>query len=275
MPWERNLKSLAFPFYTYTRKALPTLLEQMYINPHLFSTANRFMQYRDGSAADNFNFLNISNWMRDMGFANLTDEEEPLMLTGDILPTNALDILSSNSIPEASQDLLQNLSPMMLAPIELGMGREAFNNQPIEDGTLNYLEGKIPLVGDIQDFGQRFNDPWKWMSERFMGAGIPIRRLTSGQQNQQMETNFDQLVESPLKNFNYSQDRFTINMTSQGTFSVYDKVDDRRLAEFATPEQAIQWAKNNLPMYQAPQQNAFQPPTQDFMNQTYRALTGG
>ena len=37
MPWEQGMKSLAFPFYTYMRKAAPTLIEQLYTNPRYFA----------------------------------------------------------------------------------------------------------------------------------------------------------------------------------------------------------------------------------------------
>ena len=275
MPWERNLKSLAFPFYTYARKSIPTLLEQMLINPHYFSTLSRFYQYNDGSAADKFNFLNISNWMRDLGFANLTDEEQPLMLTGDIFPTSQLDMLSSHSVGEASQDFIQNLSPLFRAPIELGMGRESFSNQPINDNAFQYMMEQLPVWQDVQSFPERFSDPLQWVNQRFMGAGIPVRRLTTGMQEQQMEQNYDDLIEGPTRDYNYSQDRFSIHMNEQGVFTVYDKGSGTTLPmSFNTPNEAINWARQNLPNVQTPQQNPFRPPTYQDMLARLQSMQG-
>lgn len=302
MPWERQLKSLAFPFYTYTRKAIPALLEQMYINPHLFSTLNRYQQYNDGSDADRFNSLYISNWMRDMGFSTLTDEKEPLMLTGDIFPTNTLEMFNQGASGGDAmdmaggffRDILKQVSPLGLIPTELATGKTAFDNAPINEGLFDYLMGKIPLVGDLVQEGgngeiggqvrERVRnilpggegdfDVWRdLISPRFLGAGIPIRRDTQGQQQQQMEYLFDQLIEDPTKAFNYSQDRFSVNMNGEGNFAVYDKVAGDQIGPvFTTAMDAISFAKK-LPTFTAPQQNMFEPPNQQFINQTYQALT--
>jgi hypothetical protein len=280
MPWERNLKALAFPFYTYMRKAMPTLLEQMYINPHYFATLSRYMQYNDGSAADAFNSMNIPDWIRDMGFAQLTDEENPLMITGDILPTNAMDVLSSGSLKEASGDFISNLNPVAQVPFELAYGRTMYDMQPIQGSTMNYLTSKLPLVGDFQ--GQVANMPgipgesdqntfWDnitgngdWtglLRNRLTGLGIPVRRVSQGQQEQQANTNFDRLVENPLQAYNYSQGRFSINMNGEGVFQITDKFENNRVVgKYMTPDEALS-AASQLPNYPQSNASSLRPPT--------------
>ena len=78
----------------------------MFINPHYFQMTNRWMMDNDGSAADAFNYMNMPQFWRDFGYGMITDEAEPLAMTGEILPTNVLDILSSNSLGEAARDLV-------------------------------------------------------------------------------------------------------------------------------------------------------------------------
>ena len=117
--FEKQLKTYAFPFYTYMRKAVPTLMEQMFMNPHYMSTANRFMEYNDGTDADLFNSMNIPQYIKDMGFGVFGDEEEPFALTADVLPFGALEVLTKMGDPqEFSRELVSNLNPFARAPIE-------------------------------------------------------------------------------------------------------------------------------------------------------------
>ena len=283
MPWERQLKSLAFPFYTYTRKAIPALIEQMFINPHYFQMANRFMMNNDGSSADAFNYMNMPQWIRDLGFGVVTDEANPLVMTGEILPTNVLDVLSSNSLKEAGMDLLSTMNPVMQAPIEQAMGRTLFNDQPIEGGIFDYAMSKIPFAGDIQS---RFSNVpgmpgtsdnpvtgggWSWdkfISDRLLGLGIPLRRVTEGQQEQQMEANWDDLVEGPMQEYNYGQDNFSISKTGDGVFQVIVKGGEPIGPRFATPQEAIEWATTKLPMVKHANIPSLHAPT----NQDFAAL---
>ena len=86
MPFEKKMKTLAFPFYTYMRKAVPTLLMQMYTNPHYFGMVDRFRRDTSGTAAEAFNSMNIPQWIKDIGFMVLDDAASPLVMTQDALP---------------------------------------------------------------------------------------------------------------------------------------------------------------------------------------------
>lgn len=278
MPWERSLKALAFPFYTYSRKAIPTLVEQMFLNPHYFQMVNRWQMSNDGSAADAFNYMNMPQWIRDFGYGTVTDEANPLVMTGEAFPTNVLDVLSSNTASEAGLDVISQLNPFFQIPLEQAMGRTAFDNRPIEGGMFDYLSSKVPFVGDIQS---RFSNVpgvpgtsenpvtgggWSWekfLNDRLLGLGIPLRRVSEGQQEQQMEANYDQLIEGPTSDYTYSQDRFSINMNNDGVFEIHDKFTGESIGpRFATPQEAIQFAETRLPNYQAPDQSFVnRPPT--------------
>jgi hypothetical protein len=288
LPWERQLKATVFPFYTYTRKAIPALMEQMFINPHYFQMANRFMMNNDGSAADAFNYMNMPQWIRDFGFGTLTDETNPLAITGEILPTNVLDIISSNSLKEAAGDLLSTANPFIQAPIEQAMGRTLFDGRPIEGGAFDYAMSKIPFIGDMQErfsnlpgvpgesanpyFGGEGGFDWtKLLSDRALGLGMGIHRVSEGQQEQQMETNFDKFIEQPLIDYNRSQDRYTINMDENGQFIVRDKINDQDLQGFPTPQQAIEYAAS-LPTVNFPRVPSLHQPTGDDLARMTEAL---
>ena len=267
LPWERQLKATVFPFYTYTRKAIPTLMEQMFINPHYFQMVNRFQMSNDGSAADAFNYMNVPQFWRDFGYSMATDENEPLGLTGEIFPTAALDIISSNSLNEVAGDVISMANPFVQAPYELRSGKRAFDDREIEGGIFDYAMSKVPLIGDLQE---RFSnlpgvpgespypvtggEGWSWdkfISDRMLGGGVPLRRATEPQQAQQMEANFDIAVDRPLEEYNYSQDRFTIQLQQEtGGFVIRDKYTGELVpgsSVFPTPQEAIAWAISRLP----------------------------
>ncbi|MBA2350093.1 MAG: hypothetical protein H0V81_17600 [Solirubrobacterales bacterium] len=248
MPWEKHLKALAFPFYTYIRKAVPVLLEQALTNPHYFSTVGRFMEYNDGSSADNFNSMNTPDWIKDIGHGMITDEEEPWAVTADILPFGALDILSSGSAREFGGNLLGNLNPIAQAPIELATGRTLFDNKPIQGGGWDYLMENLPLIGDVNTEILNPNPNQSFMenrlNERLTGLGLPIRPVSTRQQSQQQNTNRDELIDDPIKQFNYSQDRYSISVTDDYTYRIRDQATDQVVAEYTSLEAALQAAQS-------------------------------
>ncbi len=279
MPFEKKIKTAAFPFYTYLRKALPVLLQQMYLNPHYFSTANRFMEYNDGSAADNFNSTRIPQWIRDIGFGMLTDEEEPWAVTADLLPFGALDILGSRSAGEFSQNVLSNLNPLLQAPIELFSKKELFSGRPIDRdlSTFEYLLQNIPMLQDIQEelgvpvpgLPGRVGDPvWEQLTStdalhnRLAGLGLPIRHISDQQQQQQQNANYDDLIENPIQEFNYSQDRYRITVTDDFQYRVTDQITGVVQGVVPTPQAAIEFAKSlGGADYNQPYTSPYRPPS--------------
>lgn len=266
MPFEKAGKTLLFPFYTYLRKAIPVLLEQMYLNPKYFSVLNRFMEYNDGSDADGFNEMNIPQWIRDIGFGVLSDEEEPWAVTSDLLPFGALDILASNSPEEFSANLLGNLNPIAQAPIELATGQELFNGRPTPDNFWEYLLNQMPMLGEIQQEVLNPEYRGRWWENRLTGLGLPIRRITTGQQEQQQQENRDRLIDDPIRDFNYSQDAYSISTgtgeNGQLEYRLTDKITGRRIAASASLEQLLTYV-DQLPGrdYQAPEVSPLHAPT--------------
>ena len=244
MPWEQGMKSLAFPFYTYMRKAAPTLIEQLYTNPRYFAKADRFMTYNDGSGADDFNSMNIPKWIRNMGYA-VGDGKEPWSITGDILPTGALDIMSSGGTAKGlAENVLSNLNPLALIPAELAAGRTFHDDKRI-NSTYDYLMDKVPLVGDVaKEFRPDDRPEWQQLlNDSLLGAGLPIRRITTQQQQQQQQVNRDEAIDNPLKDFNYGQDAYFISTTENFTYRVTNKMTGEVMGEFATPTAAINAAQ--------------------------------
>ena len=281
MPWEKRLKTLAFPFYTYMRKAIPTMLMQMYSNPHYFAMADRFMRQNDGSASESFNSMNIPQWIRDVGFGVLDDAPNPTVITQDALPMGVLDLLGSTSMSDFMRGGVSNLNPVALAPFQIGFGKKAFDERGLDTNNIgSYFLDQLSLPQEIantvQDIpgvpGEGENTiidkiaagDWTGVaSERFMGGGLPIRTVTGEQQLQQHNQNFDLFVQEQIDQFNHGQDTFRIAPTDDGYFRLSYTNGGSEIGKFTSPQAAIGYAKTQPGSnYQAPFQNPFSNPTQ-------------
>lgn len=271
-PFEQKIKTLAFPFYTYQRKAIPLLLEQMYSNPQFLTMANRFMQYNDGSGADAFNSLNIPQYIRDMGFAITNPTEEPTYIGADALNLGSLNLLASTSPEDFARTALSNLNPLAAAPIELGTNTDLYMNRPLNQGFMEYILNQVPMAGDIQS-ETGFDIPGipghvgteNPLTARFAGIGLPWRHISSGQQEQQHEANLDEAIDSPIKQFNYSQDLYQITEdveNGQMVFTLRNRITGKPLGRAATPQELIEFAQRQPNAnYQEPDVNTLRPPT--------------
>ena len=275
-PFEKQLKTTFFPFMTYVRKAAPLLLEQMFSNPQFLSMAGRFMEYNDGSGADAFNALNIPQYIKDMGFGLLTDEEEPWYMSSDMMNLGALNLLTKRNPESFFRGVLSQLNPLMAAPIELGTGRDLYFNRPLNMSWQDYVGSNIPMAGDIQsEFGldipgvpgnvgrEAFTNP---ATARISGLGLPIRKISERQQEQQHNTNVDRSIEAPLRAFNNGQDMYWIDteVNAQGTldYVLTNRQSGVKIATAATPSEIIAIAQQQPQSdYQEPYVSPLRPPS--------------
>jgi len=250
---ERRIKTLAFPFYTFTRKAIPTLVEQLFLNPHWLATYNRFQTYNDGSAGDAMNNYFVPEWLEQVGYADVGgSDEEPLLLHGNLLPTNTLNTFDVRNSSEFFRSGLSQLNPIFLAPIELATRERMYDRQPTGD-MMEYLWNKFQVpqqAAGALDASQNSTDPaWlQTIQRRFFGLGVPLRTLTTGQQAQAQQQVKDELVDDPFREFNYSQENFSIyedNTAGEGTtYVLRDKNSGQEIGRWSDPRQALDAARN-------------------------------
>lgn len=200
---ERNVLRRAIPFYTYSRKSMPTLMEAMLLNPKNLSRANRWLIDEEArGTSTNFNDMLVPQYAREIGYMQLTDEAEPWTLGAGFLPTSvARDNLNFSSPQGFGQNILQNLNPYLKMPAELAFNRTAFDNREITS-TSDYLVGAMaPPVGPIADLsnlaggpnlsnipglgrvtGETSKDPAEvLLSNRFL-LGLPFDKIKENQQ---------------------------------------------------------------------------------------------
>ena len=206
--WERKMKTVGIPFYTYARKVIPILLESMYQNPKYINLANRFMTYNDGSAADAFNNWEVPEYLRMAGGAFLNQGPEPLFASQSLLPMGNLNMIQPGGTLNpadpnfwSGQGSIANTiarmgAPPIQMPFELTAEEEAFSGQQITDVS-DYMLNKIPMVEDIRTEGNQIPgvrslvpgadeawNPQSMLYNRLFGAGQQIRPITRGQQSQ-------------------------------------------------------------------------------------------
>ena len=258
--WEKTLKTLAFPFYTYARKSIPTMVQSMFMSPKYMNTWNRFMQYHDGSAADHFSNMDVPDYIRNTGAAFLTDEREPLYLSQEAVPVSSLNTIRTNTLQDFAKSIVNQANPFVQAPFELASGKTFFDDREIEDWK-EYVLNKMPMYKDVREevwnplHGKPTADSW-WESvlkNRFAGIGVPVRRLTQGQQELAQNERIDKYIDDPLKEINFQQDTFRVARDpTTGYYEVRSSLvldengQNAIVAQFNLPEEAIQFVKENL-----------------------------
>ena len=108
------------------------------------------------------------------------------------------------------------------------------------------MANNIPIVEDIQESVARGTPS---ISDRLFGAGLPLRRITRGQQLQQQRANADELLEKPMDAFNRSNEQYHISMTGDGMFQIRDNYSpsgSQPLMIMPTPQELVTWAEENL-----------------------------
>lgn len=258
--WEKTLKTLAFPFYTYIRKSIPTMVQSMFEAPKYMNAWNRFMQYHDGSAADNFSNWDVPDYIRDTGAAFLTDEREPLYLSQEAVPVSTLNQIKTGNMQDFWRSIVTQANPFIQAPFELASGKQFFDEREIGDWK-EYVLNKTPMYKDIREevwnplHGKPSADSW-WESvlrNRFAGLGIPVRRLTQGQQEQEQNERIDENIEDPMQEINRAQDTFRVSRDpTTGYYEVRSSLElDERgqhaiVAQFNLPQEAIRYIEEHL-----------------------------
>ncbi len=157
--FERNVMRRVVPFYTWQRKIVPTLLEQMFLRPGRVMQYPKFqvaMAQHYGLELDDSNpfpqpeNVMMPEWMQDAAQVPYGTRGNGNIVMGD--PSNPFnDNLRELNHPMAS--LGGKLSPLIKAPLELGVratdeapkGRTFFGDIPVKN-RIEYVEDQTPLL---------------------------------------------------------------------------------------------------------------------------------
>lgn len=224
-PLEKNGVKRVVPFYTFMRKAIPVLLESMFMNPRWLSVLNRAQEKVHDD--EFFSPLRIPDWQLEAGTTNLTPgEQEPWMLDSGLFPTGSLSLLDQTTAQGFMQELAGQTAPIIKAPFEMATGRSTFNAAPaLQEGgqvpgtpittnkTAEYLLNNfIPPARTVKNLvgpGKKDQSTLEFLLGDRMGLGLGIRKLKSDVQNttlrhnmQKMATNVQNTLNPGLEKLN-------------------------------------------------------------------------
>lgn len=144
---ELSVMRRGIPFYTYMRKAIPTLMESLMLNPKYIATMNRLTSEAENRYDDTL----LPDWMRELGYGKLTDG---FGMSFNMLPTQTIKEMFSNPVDKAN--------PLIQIPFEMQMGEDTFTHKPLNTtgvGALpEILANKWRGVGTIRDASATIND---------------------------------------------------------------------------------------------------------------------
>jgi hypothetical protein len=246
--FEKNVMKRIMPFYTYTRKAIPTLAESFFLAPRQMSRVGRLMDQRSGDD-NNSNFLHmmVPQFHREIGYAALTDEENPWIVNQSMLPTGVLNIGEGEDLSSRLRSILSAVNPAALAPFEMAAEKQFFTEAPIEDN-LQYMLSKF---APYQALNTQTTDAAKDKTflERALSSrlgGISVDRISDRQQGFSLQDLRDQSIDEPIRSFNDANPTLRLYFSERKTgsgFVLKDKISDQILFETQDLEEAFRRAE--------------------------------
>ena len=254
--WEQKSIKPFVPFYTFTRKAVPTVLENYMMNPKWIHRNQLMRESMDQDENKNFPTWALQPWQREVGYATIQDEKEPWLFTYEglpgAIPGNVLP--GDKSVRNIAQNITSQINPYVQAPFELTAGREIFTGKPI-DNYVDYVTQKFGGPGGAavraKESSNRGLTPLQIGLTSRLGLGLPLHKVSSEQQEYQGKLWEDRNIEAPFDRFNEGEGSetgiriYTSKSTSSGrsSYRVKDTKTDRELYQGNDPFKALKVAK--------------------------------
>lgn len=161
--FERNVMRRVFPFYSWTRKALPLIVESMVAQPGKTMAIpkgqymlQQMMGIQTGPMSDPFPYDQLfPDWIREKGIGPIGGPESMLtgVLGGDpgysvVNPGNpTMDTIAQLNHP--GKMAMSSLNPVARIPIEMATGADVQSGAPIEPTDPDYIAKQIPGVSHV------------------------------------------------------------------------------------------------------------------------------
>lgn len=175
--FEQKIMRRGVPFYTYMRKAIPTLAEAALMSPRNLSYTNKLYNSMFPENSENFDTMTLPSYIKEGLFAQIPGMggSEPTGITGSFLPQNVISDLSSNP--------LASMNPLIKGAFELKSGEDTFTGKPINN-IGDVLMNNFRLSGTVS----KLNDP-KYSGAEKAGTilGIPIVKVSEDRQDQALQ----------------------------------------------------------------------------------------
>lgn len=182
-PVERGLRAVV-PFYTWTRRQLPVLLEAVVTKPQLYTALGYATE--EAHKAAGVEPSDVPTWLREQMALPVRRPSGRLAMISPGLPIDPLAAIKPGDIPGTVGEFLSMLSPLIRVPVELAANKQLFSGVPITPrefattpmfgaqvpSTVAYLVNQVPLpfVGSVGQVGRMVpNSP----PEQGAGEALP------------------------------------------------------------------------------------------------------
>jgi len=171
---ELALRKYGVPFYTYMRKAVPVLVENLFMNPKYFSYINRLEEAL--APSEEFKGASLPSWMQELSYSQLTGGDEPIGFTDQLFPTRTLQEVFSNP--------LSKINPVAQGLVEYWGGEDLFTGRPVEGNFVEKVSGILKNKWRGVSTYRSIESDTKPTIEKWAGLfGIPLVQVTKARQN--------------------------------------------------------------------------------------------
>ena len=262
--WEKKTKTLAFPFYTFIRKAAPTLVQALYQDPRwLVQWYNFLYEHSIGGqpGAGGFDMFRVPEDIREMGTAILPgegDEKEPWTVSNELLPTSVFNAIGTDNPHDFFNSLMSQMQMPAQIGVEQGTSQNIFQDRPLGDESFaDYMLNKLPGTREVKDI----LNPDKTWTEKLIGSrmlgGLPIKPLRENQQLFAEQEWQDRMIDDPLDAINKAQDLYYVStqyptpgvsIFAVKNNNIKDASGDAIVeATFNTVEEAVNYVQQSIP----------------------------
>ena len=242
-PFERNTMKRVMPFYTWTRKAMPLMMESLATRPGRVaagSQLNNFISNISGVHPNDTGGVPYPQWLQDAGFARYTDTSEPNVFSVP-LPTQDLGrwFGGGGNLDSVAKEFLNNINPLAQLAIERGTGRSLYTGGQIDPNEATYGAKKLGIVQNILDASGVTGKPDPDRLNSILGIGT--RQVTEQSQLSELRRQQDP-VQAKMSQLNKELGDYEVHKLKNG-YSVYNKTTKKtERSGFTTPEQAMVYA---------------------------------
>lgn len=243
-PFEKSYMKRAIPFYTWTRKAVPLMLESIATRPGRVTQTtklNHLISNLAGQDPTDMHDVPYPEWLKEVGFAKISDGPEPNVWSVP-LPSQDVGRWFGGGTPDSvAKQLLSNINPFAQMLIERGTGKNLYTGAQLPQDTGSYVEGKFGIAQNIGDMLGMGKDPASTVKAINALTGVGLYKDTEQRQLSELRRQQTPL-QVDVSNINKNLGDFEVHKLKYG-YSVYNKhFKMTEKSGFSTPEDALIYA---------------------------------
>ena len=241
-PFERNVMKRVAPFYTWTRKSMPLMMEAAFTRPGRViggtTRLNNMISTLAGVDPADTQGVPYPPWLKESGYARISDGAEPNVLSLPMPFQDYSRFVGDGSLDQLAKSSVGMANPLLQWVIERATGKNTFTGGSLDPNMGNYLSEKLGVVQNIKDL----IDPSKDEANKIGTlTGIGSRKITENTQLGELRRQQDP-VQAQMSQINKDLGDYEVHKLKNG-YSVYNKhFKITEKSDFSTPEDALIYA---------------------------------